>query len=135
MVAFARLHSLGLKPGVCCKQSNMKENMACLTCRCDDDEETRENNGHCTSCEPGQIFLQDVTGIGTCQEWDEWKHVYSESSKSKIACPLYPYHITKLQVPSEGFACYQWGWFKERIVAAANPYNVKVHVRPLCKAM
>jgi len=40
-----------------------------------------------------------------------------------------------MQNPNEAFACYRWGWFKERILAPANQLEVEMFVRPICKAM
>ena len=135
MLEFAKLNNLGVKPGVCCQQANKDRNQACLKCRCTDAKALQEANAHCTACKPGHIHLLDVTGAGVCQEWDTLKELYNDQSKVRTACPLHPHQISKFLIPGEGFACYRWGWFKERLLAATNGLNSPVHVRPLCKVM
>lgn len=134
MLEFTKLHNLGLEPGTCCKEVNANENNACLDCRCSDPHHMREANAHCTSCRPGDIFLKDVTGVGACQDWDNLKRLDNDASFTRTACPLYPYQMTKLSIPTAGFACYRWGYFKERIQAASNGLTT-IEVKPVCKAM
>lgn len=135
MLEFAKMNNLGLKPGVCCQQVNKAENQPCLKCRCSDPKQLQEANAHCTSCKPGEIHLLDVTGVGTCREWETKKELFNDKSEVNTACPLYPYQITKLNTPGEGFACYRWGWFKELLMAAKNGLDSQVYVRPVCKVM
>jgi len=134
LLEFTKLHNLGLEPGTCCKEVNANENNACLNCRCSDPHFVREANAHCTSCRPGDIFLKDVTGVGACQDWDNLKRLDNDASFTRTACPLHPYQMTKLSIPTAGFACYRWGYFKEKILAASNGLST-IEVKPVCKAM
>jgi len=137
MLKFAKLQSLGLKPGVCCKQANSGPNKSCLTCKCDAtvSVSVKDRNAHCLTCRPDHIHLKDVNGMGTCREWKRWKNVKSTRGKTKTQCPLFPGSISKVQNPKIGFAGYRWGWFKPRISPPQNKIKSKVTVIPLCQGM
>jgi len=134
LLKFAKLSSLGLKPGICCKQVHEGSRLACLTCRCEATAAVREANGHCLSCQPGQIHLQDVNGVGVCREWDKLEQPQKQRSTVRTACPLYPHRITQLQNKHVGFSCYRWGFDKTELLAPQNTLKLDISVRPLCKA-